>query len=94
MPESEKPYQENPVVESITAESESDSAFLYEPPHHVNTKEMDRESLISFRNKQSQYSRLAEVITGLRPEDPGMAERLIEDQKIVRAKYGLPSISE
>lgn len=35
-------------------------------------------------------TKLAEYITGLRPDNPMIVERLIEDQKIIRAKYGLP----
>ncbi len=50
----------------------------------------EKEKLLEFRFKQSSASRLAEYITGIRPDDPRMAERLIEDQKIIRAKYNLP----
>lgn len=35
-------------------------------------------------------TKLSEYITGLKPEDPQIIERLIEDQKIIRAKYDLP----
>lgn len=35
--------------------------------------------------------RLAEYIIGLKPGDPKIIDRLIEDQKIIRVKYGLPS---
>lgn len=46
--------------------------------------------IIDFRFKQSRSSRLAEYITGLKPNDPKMAERLIADVEIIRAKYQLP----
>ncbi len=48
------------------------------------------DELIEFRFNQSNSSRLAEYITGIRPDDPKMAERIVEDQSIIRAKYGLP----
>ncbi len=47
--------------------------------------------LIDFRFNQSIGSRLIEHITGLRPDNPEMGKRLVEDQKILRAKYNLPS---
>ena len=54
-------------------------------------EEKSIQEIMEFRRKQSYSSRLAEYITGIRPDDPKMPDRLIEDQKIVRAKYGLPS---
>ncbi len=36
-------------------------------------------------------SRLSEYLTGLKPEDPRMLERLSTDQETIRAKYNLPS---
>lgn len=44
-----------------------------------------------FRENQSYASRLAERITGLRPEDPRMPERLTEDRQFIREKYKLPN---
>ncbi|MDE2037983.1 MAG: hypothetical protein KGI69_02040 [Patescibacteria group bacterium] len=44
------------------------------------------------RQEQSFGSRLAEYITGLRPDDPRMVERLAEDRLIIRAKYKLPDL--
>lgn len=35
-------------------------------------------------------TKLAEYIIGMSPEDPAIIDRLIEDQKIIRSKYGLP----
>ena len=46
---------------------------------------------IDSRFKQSYGSRLIEHVTGINPEDPKILERLIEDQKIIRAKYNLPA---
>jgi hypothetical protein len=48
------------------------------------------EQLLEFRFNQSNTSKLTEYITGIRPDDPQMADRLIEDQKIIRGKYNLP----
>lgn len=45
---------------------------------------------IAFRTKQSFSERLAEYLTGLDLNSPEMIPRLIEDQKVIRAKYGLP----
>jgi hypothetical protein len=57
-----------------------------ETDEEEKTKETIRE-----REKQSFASRLSEYITGLKPEDPAMLERLTNDQDIIRAKYNLPS---
>lgn len=40
---------------------------------------------------QSYSSKLAEYLTGMRPEDPAMIDKLSSDQEIIRAKYHLPS---
>lgn len=48
---------------------------------------------IEHRLGQSNGSRLAEVITGLTPEDPRIVDRLIEMQDQIYQKYGLPDIS-
>ncbi|MEK7579568.1 MAG: hypothetical protein AAB460_03515 [Patescibacteria group bacterium] len=53
-------------------------------------KEARIRELVEFRYRQSFGSMLAEYITGLRPDDPKMIERLRDDQKIIRAKYQLP----
>lgn len=44
------------------------------------------------RNEQSYGSRLAEVITGLRPDNPELAKRILHDQEVLRQRYGLPDI--
>lgn len=41
---------------------------------------------------QSYSSKLAEYITGIKPEDPAMIDKLFTDQEIIRSKYHLPSI--
>lgn len=52
---------------------------------------IEKQKLLTFRFfEQTESSRLAEYITGLRPDDPKMIERLIEDRKIIRTKYNLP----
>lgn len=50
----------------------------------------DLEAQIQFREQQTSASRLCEYITGLKIGDPALLGRLIEDQKIIRGKYGLP----
>ena len=55
-------------------------------------QERTPQEIIEFRLNQSRESRLAEYITGLRPDDPKMPERLALDHNIVRTKYGLPGI--
>lgn len=48
--------------------------------------------IVEFRFNQSDYSRLAEYITGLRPENPKILDKLVYDKEKIRYKYGLPSI--
>lgn len=52
-----------------------------------------KEELIKFRDSQDSRERLCEYITGMRFDNPKLTERLIEDQKVVRAKYGLLDVS-
>ena len=49
------------------------------------------QEIIAERQSQRFSSRLAEYITGLKPEDPSMLERLVADKAIIRTKYNLPS---
>jgi len=53
-----------------------------------------REEQIEFRKNQTFGSRLCEYITGMRPDDPGMAERLVDDRKVILQKYDLPDIHD
>jgi len=46
--------------------------------------------IIKDRFEQDKTDRFIEYITGLRIDDPELPNRLAEDQKIIRAKYGLP----
>jgi hypothetical protein len=55
------------------------------------TPETEVQKKIAERVAQSFSSRLAEYLTGLKPEDPAMLERLAADQEYLRAKYNLPS---
>ncbi len=48
--------------------------------------------IIEFRFNQPDYSQLAEYVTGLRPENEEILDKLSYDQEKVRVKYGLPSI--
>jgi hypothetical protein len=48
------------------------------------------ESKREFISRQSYGGRLAEYLTGIQLDDPRLIERLIDDQKILRAKYNLP----
>jgi len=65
----------------------SDLEFKGQENQHL---QKTTQEIIESRTTQSSGSRLAEYITGLRPDDPRIVERLNEDQKRVRAKYGLP----
>ncbi len=53
-------------------------------------EERSPQEIIDFRFNQSYKSRLIEYATGLRPDDPRMGNRLVEDAKAVEAKYDLP----
>lgn len=46
---------------------------------------------ISERVNQSYSSRLCEYVTGMKPENPELLNKLEEDQKIIRSKYNLPN---
>ena len=65
-----------------------------EPEIEAEPKQQFSKEQIDFRAKQEYGSRLAEYITGMRPEDEKMVDRLAEDQKVIRAKYHLPAIGE
>ena len=63
-------------------------------PENISETEVDstlREQ-VEARFNQSSYSRLAEFITGLKPEDPKMLEKLATDREIIKAKYNLPPL--
>jgi hypothetical protein len=49
------------------------------------------ENIIKYRDNQTRVGRLCEIITGLKIEDSKLTDRLIEDQQIIRQKYGLPN---
>ena len=55
-----------------------------------NSTSLEEVKSVEFRRQQSYGSRLAEYITGLSAEDPVLGERMAEDKKIIRVKYGLP----
>ncbi len=65
----------------------------WKAPETTSESEAKLKEKVEERIKQSFSSRLCEYLTGMRPEDPRMAERLITDQKIIRAKYQLPEWS-
>lgn len=48
---------------------------------------------IEFRLQQSTPSKIAELCTGIVPENPNMLDRLLEIQKRIYEKYSLPDIS-
>lgn len=58
-----------------------------------NEREKTIREVIEFRFNQPDYSRLAEYITGLRPGNSEMLDRLTYDQQKVRYKYGLPPMN-
>lgn len=49
-------------------------------------------SIVNFREHQSSCSQACEYVTGMLPDNPKLLDRLIEDQFIIRQKYGLPSV--
>jgi hypothetical protein len=49
-----------------------------------------KEEIVKLRENQSQGSRLCELLTGMKPDDNRITDRLREDQKIVRQKYSFP----
>lgn len=54
--------------------------------------ELSSEEIIEFRFNQWDYSKLAEYITGIRPDNPEMLKLLTLEQKKLREKYSLPPI--
>ncbi len=56
----------------------------------VKSKELSVAEKIEAREQQSKISRIVEYITGLKLEDPKLIDRLEEDQRRIRSKYGLP----
>lgn len=63
----------------------------WKAPDALNKSEDGIKEKIAVRIAQSFSSRLSEYLTGLKPEDPRMIERLKRDQEIIRAKYNLPN---
>lgn len=59
------------------------------PTEQVKTPE--QYNPISERVNQTYSSRLCEYVTGMKPENPELINRLEEDQKIIRSKYNLPN---
>jgi hypothetical protein len=70
----------------------TDTGQTEEIPTSENNRRRDVEGVIESRVNQLYSDRLIEYITGLRTGDQRLFERLATDQKIIRAKYGLPSI--
>ena len=60
-----------------------------------NSNQLDSKTIktIESRFNQTNGSRIAELITGLRPEDPKMPEKLTEIQGRILEKYQLPDIA-
>jgi hypothetical protein len=61
----------------------------------IDTKEKNDDQLtseiIEFRNNQSNISRLAENLTGFRPDNPKIIDLLVPEAEKIRDKYGLPN---
>ena len=74
--------------QSLAAETNRTRAIESSKP----TSELAGPELVEFRQRQSFGSRLAEYVTGMRPDDPRMIERILEDHKIIRSKYNLPDL--
>lgn len=65
---------------------------MFKPESPVESKNL--KEIIDFRFNQMPAQRLIEYITGMKPNDPAIVERLITDQKIFRTKYHLPFKTE
>ncbi len=52
----------------------------------------DRDYEVNKFGSEEFTTKLSEYLIGLKIDDPQIVERLIEDQKIIRVKYGLPSV--
>ena len=63
------------------------------PTHELYEGKRDPRKIIESRFNQSYESRLIEYATGLKPDDPRMGDRLVEDAKIIEAKYNLPPMT-
>jgi hypothetical protein len=79
-------------VQVVTAQSFADVGIRLGLKPASETRDGWKDAIFAFRREQSVPSRLCEYITGIRLEDPRLIDRLREDQEIVRAKYGLPSL--
>jgi hypothetical protein len=60
--------------------------------YDLKEKRSPRE-IIESRLNQSRSSRLIEYATGLKPDDPRMGDKLVEDTKRIEVKYNLPPIA-
>jgi hypothetical protein len=61
--------------------------------YESHEEKKDSQKIIELRFNQSYNSRLIEYATGLRPDDPGMGDKLVEDTKRIEAKYDLPPMT-
>ncbi len=66
---------------------------LYKDSYEENEGKRNPQEIIDFRSNQSDKSRLIEYATGLRPDDPKMGDKLVEDAKAIEAKYGIPPLA-
>ena len=64
---------------------ESGSELINQP-----TEVKSEETVLKSRFNERSGQRVVEYLTGLKMDDPELINRLEEDQKIIRAKYGLP----
>jgi hypothetical protein len=64
-----------------------------EPNLYDSKEKRSPREIIESRFNQSRSSRLIEYATGLKPDDPRMGDKLVEDTKRIEAKYNLPPIA-
>src|SRR3989344_3049819 len=89
-----RPTQEEPNLYEQSVEKNLEpnpSTQETTPNFETENKEKNPQELIDFRFHQSYGSQLSEHLTGLRPDNPRIVDRLYADQETVRMKYGLPS---
>lgn len=63
---------------------------MIDSPTGINL-DVDKKQIIEFRKSQSVTSRLAEYLTGIRPDNPKMGKLLTDEHYRCRCKYVLPN---
>ncbi|MEK7202257.1 MAG: hypothetical protein AAB669_01880 [Patescibacteria group bacterium] len=77
-------------TESYTPEGAKD--FIAPETSGISIQPTEDEDGTVEQPVQPYSSKIAEYITGMKPEDPAMIDKLFTDQEIIRSKYHLPSL--